>query len=146
ARLMHGADELGWVGEIHPLVARGWDLEGAAAFELDLDAVARLTPGPVTFEPVPAYPPLVQDIAIVMAFDLPVRDIAEEIRGAAGALLASVAPFDVYRGEPLAEDERSVAFRLRFQSLERTLTDEDVAGVREAIATAVGAKGARLRD
>ncbi len=131
----------GWVGELHPA-----ELEGAwGAFELDLDALASMT-GVTRFEQVSEYPELRQDLAFVVDEDVAAAEVVAAIRAAGGDLLRDVSVFDEYRGPQLGEGKRSLAFRLAFGSSERTLSDEDVAPARAAIADSVGKQfGAVLR-
>ncbi|MBA2506141.1 MAG: phenylalanine--tRNA ligase subunit beta [Thermoleophilaceae bacterium] len=145
ARVVSGDVELGWIGELHPLVAREWDLEGGAAFELDLDAIARLLPPSAEYATVPAFPAVAQDLAVVVAEDTPSAMVEQAVRDAAGELLQSVVPFDVYRGEQIGAEEKSIAYRLRFRSTDRTLTDEEVEALRAQIATALEGIGGRIR-
>jgi phenylalanyl-tRNA synthetase beta chain len=132
----------GWLGELHPAVMEGtW-----GAFELDLDALADAAPEVVGFDPVSPYPELRQDLAFVVADDVPAADLLDAIREAAGELLRELEVFDEYRGEQIGEGKRSLAFRLSFGSPEGTLTDEDVAPVRASIVDALGTRfGAVLR-
>ena len=62
--------QVGWIGELHPLVAREWDLDGAAAFELDFDALAEAAPGPAAYADVTRFPAVLQDIAVIVARDV----------------------------------------------------------------------------
>ena len=137
--------ELGWIGELHPLVAREWDLEGAAAFEVDLDVALELEPGEQAYRDVTTYPAVVQDIAVVAPEDVPAARIEAAVREGGGKLLDQVRVFDLYRGEQVGEGNRSLALRLEFRSPERTLTDEDVAARREAIEARLAEMGGRLR-
>ena len=142
------ADErkLGWVGELHPTVARAWDLEGdVAAFELDADLIAELAPGPLPYRDVTTFPALVQDIAVVVDEELPAGEVEAAVREAAGELLDAIQLFDVYRGDQVGEGRKSLALRLEFRSPERTLTDEDVARARTAIEAALAEIGGGLR-
>jgi phenylalanyl-tRNA synthetase beta chain len=140
-----GGQELGWIGEVHPLVAREWDLEGAAAFEIDLDLALELEPGEQPYRDVTTYPAVVQDIAVVAPEDVPAARIEAAVREGGGELLDRVRVFDLYRGEQVGEGNRSLALRLEFRSPERTLTDEDVAALREAIEARLAEIGGRLR-
>ncbi len=132
----------GWVGELHPA-----ELEGTwGAFELDLDALAAAAGETVRFEEVSPYPELRQDLAFVVDEDASAAELLAAVRAAGGELLRGVEVFDEYRGAQTGEGKRSLAFRLAFGSTERTLTDEDVAPLRAAIADAVGKQfGAVLR-
>jgi phenylalanyl-tRNA synthetase beta chain len=132
----------GWLGELHPAVLDGvW-----GAFELDLDALAVAAPQVVGFEEVSPYPEVRQDLAFVVDEEVPTAEILATIREAAGELLRELEVFDEYRGEQTGEGKRSLAFRLAFGSLERTLTDEDVAPVRASIVDELATRyGAVLR-
>jgi phenylalanyl-tRNA synthetase beta chain len=142
-----GERNIGWVGELHPLVAHAWDLAGpVAAFEIDLDAVAELTEGTQdVYSDVTSFPAVLQDIAVVVADDVPAAAVVEAVRGGAGPLLAEVALFDVYSGEQVGEGRKSLALRLSFQAPDRTLTDAEVAERRAAIEAALAEIGGRLR-
>jgi phenylalanyl-tRNA synthetase beta chain len=137
---------VGWVGDVHPLVAREWDLDGVAAFEIDLDAViatAELVP---EYEDLTSFPELREDIAIVVDERLPAATVLAAVRAAGGALLARAEVFDVYRGEQIAPGRTSLAIALTFRAQDRTLTDEDVAPVREQIVARLASElGGELR-
>jgi phenylalanyl-tRNA synthetase beta chain len=138
--------KLGWIGELHPSVAREWDLAGAACFEIDLDLVAEIAPGPAPFRDITSFPPVVQDIAVVVPEDVPAAEVERVVREGGGELLDRVELFDVYHGDQVGEGRKSLALRLEFRSPERTLTDEDVAPVRASIVDAVASRfGAVLR-
>jgi phenylalanyl-tRNA synthetase beta chain len=140
--------DVGWIGELHPLVAREWDLDsaGAAAFELDVDAIAELTDGVLaTYEDVASFPAVLQDIAVVAPAGVSAATIEATVADAGGELLASTAIFDVYEGEQVGEGNRSLALRLEFRAPDRTLTENEVVERRAAIEAALGEVGGRLR-
>jgi phenylalanyl-tRNA synthetase beta chain len=137
--------KLGWIGELHPLVARDWDLPGGSAFEIDADLLAELAPGPVQFEAVSTFPAVIQDIAVVVAEDIPAGDIEAAIREGGGNLLVGLKLFDVYRGEQVGEGKKSIALRLEFRAPDRTLTDDEVGERRSAIEAALDEIGGKLR-
>jgi phenylalanyl-tRNA synthetase beta chain len=92
------------------------------------------------------YPAVERDLAIVVGSDRPAADIAASIRRHGGELLRGVALFDVYRGEPLAADEKSLAHRLTFQAPDRTLTEAEVDAVMGTVAAGLERDlGARIR-
>jgi phenylalanyl-tRNA synthetase beta chain len=146
-RLLATADEraLGFVGELHPLVASEWDLPRAAAFALDFDRVAEATPRELTFSPFAAVPALRQDVAVALPEQVPAAELLEAVRAAAGEALEEVRLFDVYTGEQLGPGRRSVALALSFRDPQRTLTEEDVAPLRGRIVAAVEQLGGELR-
>jgi phenylalanyl-tRNA synthetase beta chain len=148
ARRADGSDEavwLGFVGELHPLVAAGWDLARTAVFAIDVGKLALASPEVVSFKAFPAVPPLRQDIAIVLPAGVPAEEVLARVREAGGETLGDAAVFDVYEGEQLGEGKRSLALALTFRAFDRTLTDEDVAPVRERIVAAVSGLGGELR-
>jgi phenylalanyl-tRNA synthetase beta chain len=119
----------GWLGELHPARLEG----GWGVFELDLGTLfAAVEPVP-TYEDVITFPPVRQDIAVVVAQDVPAGALVDAAREAAGPELRQARVFDVYRGEQVGEGRKSVALALVFQSAERTLSDEDAAALRARI-------------
>jgi phenylalanyl-tRNA synthetase beta chain len=146
ARIEVGGAAVGWVGVIHPLVAAEWDLrDTVAGFELDLDAVPE-PPTPV-YREVSGFPDVREDIAVVVSEDLGAAQVIKVIRAAAGPLLKDAAVFDVYRDpDKLGEGNVSLAVRLTYSAPDRTLTDEEVAERRGAIANALQDQlGGRIR-
>jgi phenylalanyl-tRNA synthetase beta chain len=137
--------KIGWIGELHPLVAREWDLDGGSAFELDVDALSELTVAAPGYRPVSTFPAVIQDIAVVVAEDVPAADVNAVVREAGGDLLERVRLFDVYRGEQVGEGSKSLALRLEFRAPDRTLTDDEVAEVRRRIEGELGELGGTLR-
>jgi phenylalanyl-tRNA synthetase beta chain len=137
ARTAHG-----WFGELHPRVLEGsW-----AAFELDLDALAAAAPETVAHVEVSTFPEVRQDLAFVVDDDVPAASLLAAIRDAGAPELREASVFDEYRGAQLGDGKRSLAFRVAFGSPERTLTDEEAAGIRSRIVAALGDRfGAVLR-
>jgi phenylalanyl-tRNA synthetase beta chain len=143
AALRAGGVDVGWFGELHPLVAREWDIEApVAAFELALDPVLDLVDAAPQYRDVTSFPPVRQDLAVLMGADVAAADVVRVVREAGGATLRSVRIFDRY-----AMDERvSLALHLEFAAPDRTLTDEEVARVREKIVARLADElGAELR-
>ena len=124
-----------------------WDLGGSVAgFELDVDALVALAAGEEPrYHDVTSFPAVLQDIAVGVPVEVSAAAAADTIRSAAGELLASVELFDVYSGDQVGEAKKSLAFRLRFQAPDRTLTDEEVAERRAAIEAALSELGGQLR-
>jgi phenylalanyl-tRNA synthetase beta chain len=144
ATVLCAGRELGWLGELHPLVAREWDIDGAAAMELRLDLLLESAVAQ-PYRDVISYPALRQDVAVVLAEDVAAAQVLDAVRAAAGELLHDVAVFDVYSGPQVGEGRRSLALSLAFRAPDRTLTDEDVAPLRERIVSALGELGGELR-
>ena len=133
ARVLVDGEEAGWLGELHPAVAREWDLEGGAAFELDLGALERAATQVPHYQDLTSYPAVRQDRAWWFAPDVAAADVIATVREAGGPLLREAEVFDVYP----AEDRVSLAVRLEFRADDRTLTDEEVAQRRAKIDAAV---------
>ena len=140
-----GAEELGFLGELHPLAAAAWDLERTAVFTLDLGRLAALSQPVVAFRPFSAVPSLRRDLAVTLPEAISAAQVLEGVREAAGEMLDDVSVFDVYTGEQVGHGRRSLALTLSFRSSERTLTDEDIAPARDRIVAALGRLGGELR-
>ena len=120
--------------------------ERVAYLEVDLDALLAVPHGESTYRPFSVYPSSDIDLAFEVVDDVPASAVEDAIRAAAGELLWSVRLFDVYRGPGVADGHRSLAYTLRFQAPDRTLTEADVARARTAaIAGVESAVGATLR-
>jgi phenylalanyl-tRNA synthetase beta chain len=147
ARVVVAGEAIGALGEIDPGVLEGLGITGRVAWlELDLDAMLALPHGTQTYEPVSRYPSSDIDLAFVVADPVPASAIRSTILEAAGPLLAGLRLFDVFRSDSLPPDTRSLAFTLRLQADDRTLTDAEVGGVRTQVIAAVeSAHAATLR-
>ena len=140
ARVVVGAEVIGHVGEVDPDVSAAFGIEGRVGWiELDLGGLLPTENVYPQATPVGRHPSSDVDLAFVVDEDVPAAAIAATVRAAAGALLEDVRLFDVYRDDRLGAGRRSLAFRLRLQAPDRTLTDADVAEVRtrciEAVST-----------
>jgi phenylalanyl-tRNA synthetase beta chain len=136
---------LGFVGEVHPTVAQAWDLERTAAFAVDLGKLAEVAPEVVAFRAFGAFPTLRQDIAVTVPDEASARRVLDALREAAGDTLDTAEIFDVYTGAQVGAGRRSLGVALSFRAEDRTLTDEDVAPVRERIVAALAGLGGELR-
>jgi len=148
ARLVarQGGAELGRLGAVAPGVLAAFDVEGSAGLlVLDVDALAVEDAPGARYDVVRRFPPARIDLAFVLPYDLEVARLADAMHAAGPKVLRRVEAFDVYRGKPLADDERSVAFHLVFQASDRTLTDAEVEKARKRIVAAAEKLGARLR-
>jgi phenylalanyl-tRNA synthetase beta chain len=147
ARVSAGGVEAGWIGEIHPLVCREWDLPDAAGFEVDLaPLVAAATAGAEVFEDLTTFPAVRQDLAVVVPVEVSAARVRAAVLAGGGELLRSAEVFDLYEGEQLGGGRKSLALRLEFGAADRTLTDEEVAGLRRAIAAKLEQIGGALRE
>jgi phenylalanyl-tRNA synthetase beta chain len=146
ARVLAGGEPVGWIGELHPLVARAWDLVDAGAFEIDLDrALGHATAVP-QFEDIASFPALHMDLAVAVPESVPAAAVVDVVRRAGGELLETARVFDVFRGAQVGEGRVSLALALSFRAPDRTLTDEDVTPPRERIVAALADElGGELR-
>jgi phenylalanyl-tRNA synthetase beta chain len=137
----------GIVGEVHPSVAEEWELRGARLLiaELDIDGLAGGETAAVRATTPSRHPAAERDLAIVVPETTPAAAVAGAIRDQAGSDLVSLRLFDIYRGAPLDAGEKSLAWRLVFQSAHRTLTDAEIDTVLGAIDAAVRSVGGRIR-
>jgi phenylalanyl-tRNA synthetase beta chain len=138
---------VGWLGEVHPLVCRSWDLGAAVAFELDAaPLLAAATVGEEHYEDVTTFPAVHQDLAVVVPSGIAASDVRNAILDGGGELLDSAEVFDLYEGEQVGEGRKSLALSLRFRASDRTLTDEEIAGLRETIKSKLAELGGTLRE
>ena len=147
ARVSVGGVDLGCFGQIHPLVARSYGIDGEIfAAELNFTALLSLQLPEKTYTPLPKYPAVTRDIAVVCGEAVTVAALSDCIRAAGGKLLRSVELFDIYRGKGIASGSKSAAFRLTLRADDRTLTDADSDGVVSAVLAALGKElNAKLR-
>lgn len=138
ARVSVGGVDLGCFGQIHPLVARSYGIDGEIfAAELNFTALLSLQLPEKTYTPLPKYPAVTRDIAVVCDEAVTVAALSDCIRTAGGKLLRSVELFDIYRGKGIASGSKSAAFRLTLRADDRTLTDADSDGVVSAVLAAL---------
>lgn len=144
-RLADG-QQAGWLGAIAPAILQRLGLRGAAGLVVfDVDVLAS-APGPgLGYGAVSRFPPARIDLAFVAPYAVGAEALRSALLAAAPRTLRSCEAFDVWRGAPLAEDERSLAFHLEFQAADRTLTDEEVEKARVRLVAAAQALGCRLR-
>jgi phenylalanyl-tRNA synthetase beta chain len=137
---------VGHAGELHPRVVAALGLPPrTCAVELDLELLGE-DPAPVPAPRISTYPVATQDVALVVAADVPAADVEAALRDGAGELLESIRLFDLYRGDQVGEGKVSLAYALRFRAPDRTLTVEEVSAAREAaVAAAARATGAEQR-
>lgn len=151
AALLIKGKEVGVFGEVHPLVREayglGMDLNvPVLAAEIDLDALLAQAQDAHKVKALPTQPAVYQDISILVDRTAKAADIEAVIRKAGGDLLVDVRLFDIYTGEQIPADKKSMAYALTYQHPEETLTDKQVAKLHEKIVKAVEHQlGAKLR-
>ncbi|NQT74257.1 MAG: phenylalanine--tRNA ligase subunit beta [Chloroflexi bacterium] len=133
ATIMVDGETVGVVGEVHPDIAASFDIssDSVCMFEIEIDKIVDSTERLSAYEPIPRFPSTDRDLALVVDTNLPAQEIQDVILGFQQVREATV--FDVYQGKQVPEGKKSLAFALRYQSMERTLTDEEVDKVEQKI-------------
>jgi phenylalanyl-tRNA synthetase beta chain len=125
--------ELGHAGEVHPKVCAAFGLPvRTSAVEIDLDSLMAAVPEIVTAPRFSSYPVAKEDVALVVADDVPAEAVRVSLAEGAGELCESVRLFDLYTGSQVGEGKKSLAFALRFRAPDRTLTETETAAARDA--------------
>lgn len=148
ARIIYKDFELGIMGEVHPDVTEKYGI-GTRAYccEFAFDSVMKNADIERFYSPLPKYPSMARDIALIVEEEVTVAEIEAVIKEEGAKLLESVALFDVYRGKPIQEGKKSVAFALVYRAADRTLTDEEVNKVHNQVLASLKDKiNAVLRD
>ena len=146
ATLSLGKSVIGAIGEVHPDVLEAFGIgERVAVLELDLSVLLAQQPKIPQWKAVSRFPSSDFDLAFRVPQEVSAEKLEKALRQGAGALLVDLVLFDVYRPQDLGA-ERSLAFRLRLQAADRTLTDADVTSVREKCLAAATKVGATLRS
>jgi phenylalanyl-tRNA synthetase beta chain len=148
ARLSVDGVLVGHAGELHPRVVSALDLPPRTAVaELELDRLLTAVGEPVQAPRISTFPVATQDVALVVDQSVPAVEVEAALRVGAGDLLEDLRLFDVYEGDQVSAGQRSLAYHLRFRAPDRTLTDEEAGGARDAaVAEATRRTGARLRS
>ena len=138
---------LGYMGQVHPQVAKNYGMDGEIyCAELDFTKMTGLVLPEPTYVPLPKYPSVSRDLALVCDEAVTVAAAEEVIRASAGKLLRDVRLFDIYRGTGIPEGKKSMAFSLELRADDRTLTDADSEAVMSKVLAAVASKlDAQLR-
>lgn len=142
AKILLDREEIGIIGKIHPKTNK----DNIYVFELSLTKLMKNVK-PLKYKAANIYPEIEKDVAFIVNKDVTSDVLVNEIRRSGGRLLESIDIFDIYTGENVGEDEKSIAFNLKFTDSTRTLTDEEVMQAFNNIIDKVTTKcGARLRD
>ncbi len=145
ATIWCGTDQVGVLGQVHPNVAKAFGVDGELyCAELSFDELMLARGADPEYVPLPKFPSVTRDIAVVCGEAVTVGKLEEAIRKGAKGLLKEVSLFDIYRGKGVDEGKKSVAFNLVLRSDDRSLTseeaDEDVKSILEALEKDCGAR------
>lgn len=138
---------LGFLGEVHPEVLEQYEI-GTKAYVavLDVEILAELADFDIKYKGVAKFPAVTRDLSLVMKKDVLAGQVEEVIRNNGGKLLESCQLFDVYEGEQLAEDEKSLAYSIQFRAADRTLEDKDVTAIMDKILKKMENLGVKIRQ
>jgi phenylalanyl-tRNA synthetase beta chain len=148
AAVLLGNVSLGVFGELHPSVQANYDfVSPVMCGDFDLEAMLSALPLGFDIRPVSEFPPMLEDIAVIVDESLPADRVESLIRQTGGKMLAEVNLFDVYRGEQIGTGKKSLAYSLTYQSFDKTLTDGEAAQIRNRIVKRLEQEfGAKLRS
>jgi phenylalanyl-tRNA synthetase beta chain len=149
AKILIGDKDVGVMGELHPLVKANYEMEEPPVYVAEIELVPLLEAARILFdvEAVPTYPPVLEDLAVVVDEDVTAAEVEAVIRKGGGEYLAKVQLFDIFRGAQVGEGKKSLAFNLTYIAPDRTLTDKEVQKLREKIVSLLDKDlGAELRS
>ena len=121
-----GTEKIGFIGQIHPTIAKAYDVPETYVAELNLEALLANDAGKLVYAPVSKFPSVSRDIALLVREDISNQAIVQGIKQAAGKFLTDVEIFDVYQGDNIEAGHQSLAYSLTFVNPEATLTDEEI--------------------
>jgi phenylalanyl-tRNA synthetase beta chain len=140
AVLRVSGEKIGWLGELHPQVMANYDFgehTRVQAADLDMDKLFSLSPKYFETNPITAFPPVIEDLAMIAPESTPSAEIVRVIKDAGGFLLKQVELFDIFRGQQIGAGNKSLAYRLTYQAPNRTLNDKEVGKQRTRIIAAL---------
>jgi len=145
AAIVVAGNKLGVIGELHPRVLPAFEIwEAVYLFEIDMTALLPFAAGHKRFQPIPRFPAVIRDMALIVDTEVTHQQIQDIINSF--PLVKQVAVFDVYSGEQVPPGKKSLAYRVTFQSPDHTLTDKEANDVQQQILSQLSSKlGATLR-
>ena len=130
---LRSGETVGYAGELHPKLLAARDMPArTVALELNADALFDAAPDVIVAKEISTFPATTQDVALIVAAEIPAESVLETLREGAGDLLEDIALFDVYTGKGIDEGQKSLAFALRFRAPDRTLTADEASESRAA--------------
>ena len=147
AQIIYEDVVVGYFGEVHPLVQEAYGIaERAYIANIDLSVICKKANFTVKYEGIAKFPSVVRDISLVMDKSLTAGEIEKIIRSESGAILESLELFDIYEGERIGTDKKSMAYSITFRNKEKTLEESEISAVMEKILKGLQAIGAVLRS
>ncbi|MBR1779396.1 MAG: phenylalanine--tRNA ligase subunit beta [Clostridia bacterium] len=147
AAFLINGDIIGVLGEVHPAVLKNYSIKQRVyAFEFYIDDLFKASDFDVEYTPIPKYPNVERDLALICNVDAPALGLQKIIKKAAGRLLESIRIFDVYMGEQVPDGKKSIAFNLSFRSKDSTLADAQIKKIMEKIIATLERENITLRE
>ncbi|MBM7615932.1 phenylalanine--tRNA ligase subunit beta [Alkaliphilus hydrothermalis] len=148
ANIFVGGHIVGVMGELHPQVAENYDISKRCYIaELDFYLMMQFTRVTTMYKPLPKYPAMTRDLAVIVKEEIMVREIEKIIQANGGDILESFELFDLYRGNQIPEGHKSIAYTITYRHSDRTLTDEEVNKVQDAVVAGIKSEiGGTLRE
>lgn len=147
AEIIYEDTVVGYFGEVHPLVQEAYGIaERTYVANIDLSVICKKANFTVKYEGIAKFPSVVRDISLVMDKSLTAGEIEKIIRSESGAILESLELFDIYEGERIGADKKSMAYSITFRNKEKTLEESEISAVMEKILKGLQTIGAVLRS
>ncbi|HHY90121.1 MAG TPA: phenylalanine--tRNA ligase subunit beta [Clostridiales bacterium] len=139
---------LGVIGEIHPDIAENYDIDKRVYIgEIDFNILMQLARMDRVYKPLPKYPAIIRDIALIVKDEIYAKQIEDIIKENGEGVLEKIELFDVYKGKQVPEGHKSIAYSLTYRAEDRTLTDDEVSSIHQKIVQALETElDARLRE
>ncbi|WP_317854124.1 phenylalanine--tRNA ligase subunit beta [Chakrabartyella piscis] len=148
ASILVDGKSIGYLGEVHPIVAKNYEI-GAKTYlaVINVEALVANANRDVIYKPLPKFPAMTRDIAMLVKEDVTVKEIADIIKANGGEHMEAATLFDVYQGSQIEVGYKSVAYSISFRGTDRTLSDADIADGMSAIVSELASKlNAQVRD
>ena len=140
AAIFLGEEQIGFIGQVHPKVAKAYDLPETYVAEVNLAALLATKVAPLVYQTVSKFPAVKRDIALLVADTVTNRELMTVIKDSAGKYLTDITLFDVYQGQNIEDGHKSMAYSLTFVNPEATLTDETINKAMEKVTKALTEK------
>ena len=129
-----GDTKLGIIGEVHPDVLINYNIKHRVyVADIDFDEMVNLSNLDIKYKALPKFPSMTRDIAIIVDEDVMIGELETVIKNHGKDLIESIDLFDIYRGDQVAENKKSVAFSIVYRSFEKTLTDDRINPIQKSI-------------
>jgi phenylalanyl-tRNA synthetase beta chain len=138
AWIQYQGDNLGYAGELHPDIAERFDASQVLVFELDFDKLLQYAPRRIAAKPLPRFPAVERDVAIVVDRDFAAQQVIGWIHDLGEPLIEHVEVFDQYVGAPIPNGKKSLAYRVSYRANDRTLTDSEVNELHQSLVDRLG--------